>query len=388
MAQPALRSKMPTAGITIFSRMSSLALQYNALNLGQGFPGFAIDPALGDLVGKYIREGHNQYAPMPGIEVLRRRISEKIHANYGHAYDPGSEITITAGGTQAIFTAITAFVHPGDEVILFAPAYDCYAPAVEINGGIHRWVSLSYPDYTVDWTQVASLVNKKTRMIIINTPHNPSGTCFSGNDMQELARIVGGTDIVVLSDEVYEHIVFDGLHHESAMKFPSLRDRSIIVYSFGKTFHATGWKMGYAVGPERLMNEFRKVHQYNVFSCFTPGQYALAEYMEDRSTWETLSSFYQDKRDAFIHLMEGSRFGIVPVSGTYFQLLDYSQVSGMNDVEFAEHLTREHRLATIPLSVFYPAGHAESGNGDKVLRICFAKETRMLEQAAAILSSL
>jgi methionine aminotransferase len=365
--------------------MSALAKEHGAINLGQGFPGFAMDPKLIDLVNRFMLEGHNQYAPMPGIPELRNRISDKMAGLYGKKYDPEREITVTAGGTQAIYTAITSLIHQGDEVILFAPAYDCYAPAVEINGGIVKWVILDYPGYRVDWSVVKKLITSRTRMIVINTPHNPSGTCLSREDMQQLERIVVETGITVLSDEVYEHIIFDNTTHQSVASYPGLAENSLLVYSFGKTFHNTGWKMGYAVAPASLMEEFRKVHQFNVFSCNTPVQYALAEYMGDSSTWGSLASFYQRKRDQFLSLISSSRFGIVPCSGTYFQLLDYSALSDEKDTAYAVRLTIENGITTIPCSVFYPKTEQQN---DKVLRICFAKESNLLEKAAAILCNI
>lgn len=380
-----LTTKLPGSTTTIFATMSALAREQGALNLGQGFPGFPIDPVLGELVGRAIREGHNQYAPMQGMPELREIISDKMAGLYGKRYDAQSEITITAGGTQAIFTAITALVHPGDEVIMFAPAYDCYAPAVEICGGITKWVNLQYPGYHINWNEVREMVSRKTKLIIINSPHNPSGTCLQTTDLEELESIVGGTDIIVLSDEVYEHIIFDGQRHESLARYPTLANQSVIVYSFGKTFHCTGWKMGYAVAPRELTIEFRKVHQFNVFSCSTPVQKAFCDYMINDTKWKELSAFYQDKRNKLVNLLQNSRFGIRPSAGTYFQLLDYSGISDERDIDFAIRLTKEFKVASIPCSVFYPDPNATT---DRVIRLCFAKDDEMLERAAEILNTI
>jgi len=375
-----IHSKLPHISTTIFTRMSQLALEAGAINLGQGFPGFESDPALFALVNKYMSKGFNQYAPMSGVADLNKRISEKIEKLYGCNYSPITEVTITAGATQAIFTAITAFVHDEDEVILFAPAYDCYSPAIEVNGGRPVWVNLHYPDYKVNWDEVKKLVNHRTRMIIINSPHNPCGACFGKSDMLELQKIVSGTDIIVLSDEVYEHMVFDGQQHESVCRYPTLRERSLAVYSFGKTFHNTGWKMGYIVGPELMMREFRKVHQFNVFSCNTPIQHALAEYMEDENTYLGLSEFYQKKRDFFLSAISSSRFMLKPSSGTYFQVLSYQNISNEKDTDLAIRLTQENKIASIPCSVFYPE-HLD----ERTLRFCFAKDESTLTQAAELL---
>ncbi len=378
-----IQSKLPNVGTTIFTVMSKLAAEYKAINLGQGFPGFPMDVKLGELVEKYIRKGFNQYAPMQGVAELRNVLSQKIERLYGHRYDPDAEITITAGGTQAIFTAITALVHEDDEVILFAPAYDCYAPAIELNGGKPVWVNLSYPEYKINWNDVRRLVNHKTKMIIINSPHNPSGTSMSADDMRELEKIVSGSNIFVLSDEVYEHIVFDSGQHQSVARFPFLAKQSFTVFSFGKTFHNTGWKMGYICGPAEMMVEFRKVHQFNVFSCNTPVQYALAEYMEDASKYLSLPEFYEAKRNCFLENIRESTFHVVPSSGTYFQLLGYSGLSDEKDTDVAIRLTREYGIASIPCSVFYPGN-----NDEKVLRFCFAKEDAELRRAGEILSSV
>ncbi len=371
-----VESKLPNAGTTIFAVMTGLANECGAINLSQGFPDFAVAPELIALVHAAMKEGFNQYAPMTGILPLRERIAEKIHRLYGASYRPDSEVTITAGGTQALYTAITAMVRTGDEVLLFEPAYDSYAPAVELAGGIPVPLHLKPPAWSVDWDGVRAAVGPKTRMIVINTPHNPAGSAWSADDMHRLEAITADTGILVLSDEVYEHVVFDGLRHESVTRYPGLASRSFVIFSFGKTYHATGWKVGYVLAPENLMREFRKVHQFNVFAVNTPIQHALAEYMKE-DHWDGLGSFYQKKRDAFLAYMEGSRFRPLPCKGSYFLLFDYSDLSDENDVDYAKRLTREHGVASVPVSVFYtrpPAGH--------LLRFCFAKGDDTLQAAA------
>ncbi len=376
-------SKLPHVGTTIFTVMSKLATEHGALNLGQGFPGFAMDHRLSDLVHAQMLANRNQYAPMPGVPELRSLLTKKMNAAYGFGYDADTEITITAGGTQAIFTIITALVHAGDEVLAFAPAYDCYAPAVELQGATMNWVNLQSPDYGIDWQEVRTKITSRTRMILINTPHNPTGSIMNSADMLELQAIAEQHDLLVLSDEVYEHIVFDGARHESVARYPQLAARSLVVYSFGKTFHNTGWKMGYVCAPAELTAEVRKVHQYNVFSVNTPVQYALAEYMGDASTYSGISEMYEAKRDVFTRALEGSRFGLKPAAGAYFQLLDYSSITDEGDVEFAKRLTREHKITGIPCSVFFP-----DLQDDKVLRFCFAKNDDELLRAAEILQSI
>lgn len=372
-----IRSKLPHAGTTIFTIMSGLAAETGAINLSQGFPGFPVSPELIGLVHEAMKQGHNQYAPMPGIRPLRERIADKMQSLYGAAYDPDTEITVTAGGTQALFTAIQALIHPGDEVIVLEPAYDSYIPSILLAGGKPVPVALLPPGFRPDWNQIRSLVNSRTRMIMINTPQNPTGTVLTAADMAELRRITSGTDILILSDEVYEHILFDGHRHESVARYPELAERSLIVYSFGKTYHATGWKTGYVLGPAELMKEFRKVHQFNVFSANTPLQYAFAEIMMNPKNYLSIPAFYQEKRDRFRALLEGSRFEIMTCEGSYFQLLGYSGITDENDRDFAIRLTREIGVASIPVSVFY------SDLADfKLLRFCFAKEDAMLEEAA------
>ncbi|HTB05517.1 MAG TPA: methionine aminotransferase [Bacteroidia bacterium] len=372
-----IRSKLPNVGTTIFTVMSQLANQHNAINLSQGFPNFECSPELVRLVDEYMKKGMNQYAPMQGILPLREVIAAKMHDLYGANYNPDREINITAGGTQAIYAAITAVINEGDEVIVLEPAYDCYVPAIELNGGIPIFVKLKAPEYTIDWSQVKKLVSQRTRMIIINTPHNPTGAMMSAADMKELEKITRDTDIIILSDEVYEHIVFDKNEHQSVCRFPKLAERSFVVFSFGKTYHTTGWKTGYVLAPEKLMTEFRRVHQFMVFCVNTPLQYALADYMKHKEAYIQLGSFYQEKRDYFINLIKGSKFKFTPASGSYFQLLDYSGITKEKDTEYAIRLTKEMGVASVPTSVFY---HEPEDN--KLLRFCFAKTNETLEKAA------
>lgn len=376
-------SKLPKMGTSIFAVMSRMAVEYNAINLSQGFPDFDISSQLIDLVHKYMKKGLNQYAPMQGVPELREAISIKVEDAYKIKYDPLNEITVTAGATEALFSAIAAFIREGDEVVIFEPAYDLYEPAVKINGGILKYATLKYPDYHIDWDEVKKLISHKTRMIIINSPHNPTGSILKKNDLESLAKITSNSDIVVLSDEVYEHLIFDNHTHESVCIYPGLAERSLVIGSFGKTFHATGWKMGYCIAPENLMTEFRKAHQFVVFACNTPIQYAIAEFLGNKGNYTHLSEFYQGKRDYFTKLIFGSRFKIIPSYGTYFQLLDYSDVSDEKEPEFAARLTRDYKIASIPVSVFY---HRQINN--KVLRFCFAKKEETLEKAAEILCKI
>lgn len=378
-----MTSKLPNTTTSIFSIMSKLAADHNAINLAQGFPGFDSDPALIDLVNKAMKNGYNQYAPMPGDKKLRQVISEKIESLYYKKYNADREITITAGATQAIFTAIAATIHKDDEVIVFTPAYDCYKPSIELFGGKVVEIQLEAPTYKPNWKQVVEQVTTKTKMILVNTPHNPTGTLLSEDDMLQLQKISEENDLLVLSDEVYEHIIFDGKDHQSAAKFPQLAKRTFITASFGKTFHNTGWKMGYCLAPEYLMKEFQKVHQYNVFSVNHPIQKALATYLQDSETYLSLPQFYQKKRDYFLDLIKDSRFKFTPSKGTYFQLLDFSEISEERDVDFADRLTREHKIATIPTSVFN-----QNQEDYKQIRVCFAKTEKELKEAAEILNSI
>jgi methionine aminotransferase len=370
-------SKLPAVQTSIFSVMSKLALEHNAINLSQGFPGFDCSPQLVKLVEKYMRKGLNQYAPMPGVQVLREAIAKKTEELYSISYDPETEITITSGATQALFTAISALVRDGDEVIVIEPAYDSYVPAIELAGGKPVFFQLHPDTFSINWVEFQKLVNQRTRMILINTPHNPTGSTLSAADMLKLEKLTNKTDIVVLSDEVYEHILFDKLEHQSVARYPKLAERSLIVSSFGKTFHTTGWKIGYCLGPANLMAEFRKVHQFLVFSSNTPIQHAIAEYLENKEAYLQLPSFYQQKRDYFIQVFGQTKFGIKPSQGTYFQLLDYSKISKEKDTDFAIRLTKEFGVASIPVSVFY---HKKTES--KFLRFCFAKHQDELEKAA------
>lgn len=376
-------SKLPTIETSIFAKMSKMAADHNALNLSQGFPNFPSDPALNALVDAAMRDGYNQYAPMPGDFGLRMEISKKIEKLHNHFYNPETEITITAGATQAIFTIIAATINKGDEVIIFTPAYDCYAPTVELFGGKIVPIQLKPPFYAVDWQKVADKISNKTKMIIINSPHNPSGMLFSEDDMRQLQDLAEKNNLLVLSDEVYEHIIFDGNVHQSVSKFEALAGRSFVTASFGKTFHNTGWKMGYCAAPESLMKEFQKVHQFVVFCINHPIQKALATYLKDENHYLKLSDFYQQKRDLFLELMQGSAFRMTPSKGTYFQLLDFSEISNESDIAFCERVTREHKIATIPTSVFNIVK-----KDYKQIRICFAKTDETIIQACHILQSL
>ncbi len=378
-----INSKLPEVGTTIFSTMSALANSHNAVNLSQGFPGFEVDKKLIDLVTQHLKEGNNQYAPMPGILELRVTLSNYLTKTYGGEINPNSEITVTAGATQAIYNTISAVVNEGDEVILFSPAYDCYAPAIEVHGGIPVFIPLLHPDYSINWEMVRQKVNAKTKLIVINSPHNPTGSLLSKFDLEQLEKITNGTEIIVISDEVYEHITFDGNKHESVLGFPELKKRAMVIYSFGKSLHVTGWKLGFCVGPDWLMKEFRKIHQYTVFSCNSPMQYAINDYIINHNPFANTSEFYERKRDLFLASIKDSRFKIIPCSGTYFQLLDYSEISDMNDVEFAKKLTIEKGIASIPLSVFYP-----DLEDNKVLRFCFAKEDELLIKAGKLLCTI
>jgi methionine aminotransferase len=363
-------------GTTIFTVMSALANEVGAINLSQGFPDFETSPKLIALVNQAMKSGHNQYAPMPGVVALRERIAEKTAKLYGADYNPDTEITITAGGTQAIFTAITATINPNDEVIIFEPAFDCYAPAIKLAGGVVKSLELNPPDYRIPWDMVKRLINNKTKMIILNSPHNPTATILQQSDIDELKAIVKNRDILLLSDEVYEHLIYDGEVHQSLARDPELRQRSFIVASFGKPFHATGWKVGYCMAPQYLMNEFRKVHQWVVFCVNTPIQHAIAEYLKDESSYLSLPQFFQQKRDYFREGLAQTRFKLLPCSGSYFQSVTYNDITGEKDTDFALRLTKEFGVATIPTSVFY-----NRGTDHHVLRFCFAKKQETLDKA-------
>jgi methionine aminotransferase len=381
--QMQITSKLPQVGTTIFTVMSALAREHNAINLSQGFPDFNCSPKLTELANQYINNGFNQYAAMPGTIQLRERVAQIISECYKANYHPETEITITAGATQAIYTALAAFIHKGDEVIVFEPAYDCYVPAIEVHGGIPVYSQLNTDDFSINWKDVRSKISLKTKAILINSPHNPSGAIISEKDIAELEKIVAGKNILVISDEVYEHMVFDGKTHHSLAKSKALADQSILVSSFGKTVHTTGWKIGYVAAPQAIMTEFRKVHQFLVFVVNHPLQLALADFLSDKDTYLHLRDFYQAKRDLFLNLTKSSRLVPLKTSGTYFQLMSYRNISSENDADLAIRLTKEKKLATIPLSVFY-----KDKNDNKLLRFCFAKKDETLEKAAEIICNL
>ena len=372
-----IRSKLPSSGVSIFSVMTSLANEHGAINLSQGFPDFDCSPELVESVARYMREGHNQYAPMPGVPALREALAAKIELLYGRRYDPATEITITSGATQALFTALTAFIHPGDEVLVFQPAYDSYVPAIQLSGGVPRFVTLRFPDYGIDWDEVRRMVSPRTRAILVNSPHNPTGMMWTRDDVSELGRVLEGTDAVVIADEVYEHITFDGNRHESLARFPSIADRAVVISSFGKTYHTTGWKVGYCAAPPALTAEIQRVHQWIVFAVNGAIQMAYADAVRREPRCAAVTTLYQQKRDMFLRLIDGSRFRPLTSRGTYFQLLDYSGISRERDTDFAMRLIRDHGVAAIPISPFL---HGEEPG--PVLRFCFAKRDDTLERAA------
>lgn len=374
-------SRLPDIGTSIFTIMSRMAGEYGAINLSQGFPDFQVDKKLIDLVYQFMQAGHNQYAPMPGVPALRQTIAEVLQTTYGRSFNPETDITITAGGTQALFSAIAAFVQPGDQVIVFDPSYDSYNPAIRLNGGIPVHLNLRYPDFSIDWEKVKQHITPHTRMIMINTPHNPSGAVLSAHDLKQLEQLAEKHNLLVLSDEVYERIIFDGIRHESVLHYPQLAGRSIAVFSFGKTFHATGWKVGYTVAPEPLTREIRKAHQFITFAVNTPVQMALAEYMKNPAHYLHLGKFYQQKRDYFLNGLKGSSWQPVTCHGSYFQTLSYASISDKSDVAMAEELTKKHKVASIPVSVFY-----RDKTDNKLLRFCFAKNEDTLDKALEILS--
>jgi len=385
MTTPAFPSRLPAIGTNVFSVMSALAVEHGAVNLGQGFPDFGCDPALVDLVHQAMLAGHNQYPPMPGVPPLRAAIAAKVESLYGKRYDPDGEVTVTSGASEAIMGAILCSVGPGDEVIVIEPAYDCYLPAITLAGGVVVTVAMQLGEagYAVPWNAVAAAVTARTRMIVINTPHNPTGTILRRADLDALAAIVDGTGILLLSDEVYEHMVYDGQQHCSCASHPVLAERAFVISSFGKTYHVTGWKVGYVVAPAALTAQFRKVHQYNVFTVNTPMQYGIAAYMADPQPTLGLPAFYQRKRDLFRAGLAGTRFTLLPADGTYFQCVRYDDVSDLPEMAFAQWLTQEIKVAAIPLSPFYVAGK-ESG----VVRFCFAKQDATLALALARLARL
>lgn len=378
-----ISSKLPDVGTSIFSVMSKMAQDHNAINLSQGFPDFEVSAKLIGLVNSYMQKGMNQYAPMPGVLVLREAIAQMTSDLHAIDVDPENEITVTSGATEAIFDIITATVKIGDEVILFDPAYDCYDPAIRLSGGTPIHLKLKQPDFSIDWEEVGSVITTKTKLIIINTPHNPSGVVLDKNDMQRLELLVKDTNILILSDEVYEHILYDVLQHESVLRYPALKERSAAVYSFGKTYHTTGWKMGYVIASDWWTSEIRKMHQFVTFGTNTPVQYALADFISDPKNYGYVPQFYQQKRDYFLKLIEDSRLTPVPCFGTYFQLLSYQGINDMGDMEMATHLTKSMGLAAIPISVFY-----RDKQDDQLLRVCFAKSEETLEKAADILCKI
>ena len=377
------QSKLPDVGTTIFTVMSVLAARHNAVNLGQGFPDYEMPEELSELVTKAMRDGFNQYVHMNGYIPLREAIAEKVERLYHTAINPESQITVTPGGTYAIYTAITAVLRPGDEVIIFEPGYDSYIPNVVINGGIPVMIDLKFPDYKIDWEEVKQKITPRTRMIILNSPHNPTGAVLRKEDMIELQSIVRNTNIFIVSDEVYEHLIFDGIAHESVLKYPELMERSFVCYSFGKVYHCTGWKLGYCISASEWMKEFRKVHQFNCFSCHSPSQVALSSFIRRPDTYETLPAFMQHKRDVFQHFMNTTRFTPLPSFGSYFQLYRYDRISDEGDKEFCIRLTEEFGIAAIPVSVFY-----NKGTDHKVIRFCFAKKETTLAAAAERLSKV
>ncbi|WP_316835345.1 methionine aminotransferase [Pedobacter nutrimenti] len=378
-----IHSKLPGTGTTIFTVMSKLAEEHQAINLSQGFPDYDCDPKLIEFVNEAMKSGQNQYAPMTGLPILRELVAQKVNDLYNANYHPDTEVTITAGGTQAIFTALTACINPGDEVIIFEPAYDSYAPTVKMLGGLVKPYQMAPPNYEIDWNMVKKLFSANTKMIILNSPHNPTGSILSETDIQELIKLTRNTDILILSDEVYEHLIYDGRKHLSIALYPELRERSFIIASFGKLLHATGWKTGYCVAPESLTKEFRKIHQFNVFSVNTPMQAAIARYLKDAEVYNSLPSFFQEKRDKFRALLQNTRFDLLPCSGSYFQCVTYSRISDEKDTELAIRLIKDFRVASIPVSAFYL-----HNTDHHVLRFCFAKKQETLEKAVERLITL
>jgi methionine aminotransferase len=371
-----IRSKLPDVGTTVFTTMSHMAVQYNAVNLGQGFPDFNMSEDLVELVSKAMKNGANQYAPMAGLPALRERLAEKVEKLYNTTVNPDTEITITPGGTYAIYTALTTVLQPGDEVIVFEPAYDSYIPNIEVNGAVPVLIPLQFPGYSIPWDRVKKSITAKTKMIMLNSPHNPTGSVLRKEDIEQLKEVVAGTNIFILSDEVYEHLIFDGLQHQSLLRYPELLERTFVCFSFGKTYHSTGWKLGYCISSAELMKEFRKVHQYNCFSVHTPSQVALSEYLLDSSAYLGLGAFVQKKRDYFQQLMANTPFKPLPSYGSYFQCYSYEGLSDESDKEFAVRLTKEYGVTTIPVSAFY-----KEAKDNKVIRFCFCKKEETLEKA-------
>ena len=380
---PFIKSKLPEVGTTIFTVMSALATEHNAINLGQGFPDFPMSEELTSLVDKAMREGYNQYTPMQGYLPLREAIAEKTEFLYGIKIDPTTQVTITPGGTYAIYTALTTILQPGDEVIVFEPAYDSYIPNIEVNGAIAVRINLDFPDYQINWNKVRQKISARTRMIMLNSPNNPTGSVISRQDIEELRSIVAGTSILISSDEVYEHLIYDGIPHQSILRFPDLLERSFVSFSFGKVYNCTGWKMGYSISSPELMAEFRKVHQFNCFSCHSPVQVALSQFLINKDSYLGLSAIMQAKRDFFANMLEQTKFTALPSHGSYFQCFKYDRISDESDKDFCKRITKEYGVAAIPVSAFY-----KEGTDNKVIRFCFSKKDETLEKAANRLRKL
>lgn len=378
-----IQSRLPDVGTSIFTIMSKMALDHGAINLSQGFPDFSIDRKIIDLVNRFMLEDYNQYAPMQGLPVFRNIIAKVLKDSFNNPINPETEVTVTSGATEGIYAVISAFITPGDEVIVFDPAYDSYNPVIRLNGGIPVHINLRFPDFSIDWDLVRKKITNRTKMIVINTPHNPSGAVLREHDLMELESIVIKHNILVLSDEAYERLIFDGIRHESVLRYPGLASQSLAVFSFGKTFHATGWKMGYVAGPAYLMAEVRRTHQFIVFSVNTPIQLALSEYMKVPEHYESLGRFFQQKRDFFLEQIKGSSFEPLACHGSYFQILSYKNISAKSEVEMAEELTKKYKVAAIPVSVFY-----QDRSEHNILRFCFAKKEETLEKACAILRTM
>ena len=372
-----ITSKLPDVGVSIFAVMTRLANEHGAINLSQGFPDFDCDPALVDAVAAAMRAGHNQYAPMPGVLALREALAAKVQRCYGATFDPQTEIQVVSGATAGLYATLTAFIHPGDEIVLFEPCYDSYVPVIRLSGGTPVFVSLRYPDYRVDWDEVKRAITPRTRAILVNTPHNPTGAAWTADDMRQLTSIVDGTDILLIGDEVYEHVIFDGREHQSLLRYPDLRSRACVISSFGKTYHTTGWKVGYCIAPQPILAEVQRVHQFMTVTVHTPSQVAFAEFASRDPQASALAPFYQQKRDLFLELTAGSRFTPLACEGTYFQLLDYSAISRDRDTDMAMWLLKEHGVASIPCSAFL-----YKDRGGPVLRFCFAKKESTLRAAA------
>jgi methionine transaminase len=383
LTNPSIKSKLPGAGTSIFTVMSAMATEYKAVNLGQGFPDFDMSHELTSLVNEAMKKGFNQYSPMQGYTPLREVLAEKVASLYTTVINPGTQITITPGGTYAIYTALTTVLQPGDEVIVFEPAYDSYIPNIEVNGAIPVLIDLKFPDYKIDWETVKQKITIKTRMIMLNSPHNPTGAVLSEDDIQQLRLIVKDTNIIILSDEVYEHLIFDNIPHLSILRYPDLLERSFVCFSFGKVYHCTGWKLGYSVSSAALMHEFRKVHQFNCFSCHTPSQVGLATFLKNKEAYLSLGSFLQQKRDYFQQLMQATKFTPLPSYGSYFQCYKYDRISNEADKDLSVRITKEYGIATIPVSAFYKAG-----TDNKVIRFCFAKKKETIDAAVERLAKI